>query len=757
MDERTKPSLNRVAFVGDYLPRQCGIATFTTDLCEAVAQAFPATTFFAVAANDTIDGYAYPPRVRFEFGEGEVHAYRRLSEYLNNNDVDLVCLQHEYGIYGGRSGSHILSLLRRLRMPVVTTLHTVLREPDIQQRRVTDEIALLSDRLVVMSEHARDFLCEIYHVPSEKIDLIPHGVPDVPFVDPNFYKDHLDAEGKIVLLTFGLLSANKGIEYVIDALPKILERYPNVVYMVLGATHPHVKLREGESYRVRLQQLARARGVEKQVIFHNRFVSLEELVKFIGAADIYVTPYLNPSQVVSGTLAYTVGAGKAIVSTPYWYAEELLADERGVLVPFRDSKTISDKILFLLENEAERHAMRKRAYMLGREMIWPVVAQNYFESFEQARLDRSRSPRPVVISRSGELAAVELPALKLDHLKNMTDSAGLLQHSIYSVPNYAEGYSTDDNARALIVTVRLEDFEFSNETAGLAARYLAFLAYAFNAATGRFRNFMSYERTWREETGSEDSHGRALWALGAVIGYSTSAGLRGVAERLFNQALSPVDRFESPRAWAFSLLALDGYLRRYPGDRVAQGTRESLANKLFEAYTKTKSEGWVWFEDTLAYDNATLPLALLLSGTALGASEMIDAGLLTLDWLMSNQRADEGHFLPVGSNGFYPRGGERARFDQQPVEAQATVSACLEASRIGDSDKWLEAAQSAFDWFLGANDLRLPLYDPATGGCRDGLHPDRVNENQGAESTVSFLLALLEMQRLGNLVSPEPT
>lgn len=757
MEERNKPTVNRVAFIGDYLPRQCGIATFTTDLCEAVAQAFPATTFFAVAANDTVDGYAYPPRVRFEFGENEIHAYRRLSEYLNNNDVDLVCIQHEYGIFGGRSGSHILTLLRRLRMPVVTTLHTVLRDPDIQQRHVTEEIARLSDRIVVMSEHAQSFLQDIYHVPPEKIDLIPHGVPDVSFVDPSFFKDQFDAEGKIVLLTFGLLSANKGIEYVIDALPEILEKYPNVVYMVLGATHPHVKMREGESYRVRLQQLARARGVEKQVIFYNRFVSLDELVRFISAADIYVTPYLNPSQVVSGTLAYTVGAGKAIVSTPYWYAEELLADERGLVVPFRDSKKISEAILFLLGNEAERHAMRKRAYMLGREMIWPVVAQKYYESFERARLDRSRSPRPVVSSRLEEEHRTELPVLKLDHLRNLTDSAGLLQHSIYSVPNYAEGYSTDDNARALIATIWLEAFEMANETVGLPARYLAFLAYAFDSGTGRFRNFMTYERTWREETGSEDSHGRALWALGVVIGYSTSAGLRGVAERLFNQALPPVEKFESPRAWAFSLLGLDGYLLRYPGDRIAQSMRETLAGHLFDALCKSSSDEWEWFEVSLAYDNATLPLALLVTGKSLGRDDMVEAGLRSLDWLMKNQRAEEGHFLPIGSNGFYPKGGERARFDQQPIEAQATVSACLEAARVTKDDRWYQAAQSAFDWFLGANDLRLPLYDPSTGGCRDGLHPDRINENQGAESTVAFLLALIEMQRYDQIINPETT
>jgi len=391
MENREQSDLSRIAVVGDHLPRQCGIATFTTDLCEAIAGELGEGICFAMPVNDTEDGYDYPPRVRFELVENELESYRCAADFLNLNNVDLVCLQHEYGIYGGPAGSYILELLRDLRMPVVTTLHTVLRSPAPKQRRVLQELAQLSDRLVVMTQRSAEFLQQIYGVPAGKIDLIPHGIPDVPFVDPSFHKDKFDVEGKLLLLTFGLLSANKGIEYVIEALPAIVARYPQVVYFVLGATHPNVRREEGESYRLMLQRLAQERGAADHVIFHNRFVSLKELVEFIGAADLYITPYLNQEQAVSGTLAYAVGAGKAVVSTPYWHAEELLDEGRGVLVPFRDPNAIAARVLELLDNEVERHAMRKRAYLHAREMIWPRAARRYLESFHRARTERTRS------------------------------------------------------------------------------------------------------------------------------------------------------------------------------------------------------------------------------------------------------------------------------------------------------------------------------------------------------------------------------
>jgi glycosyltransferase involved in cell wall biosynthesis len=747
----TNPTINRIAFIGNYLPRQCGIATFTTDLCEAIATEYCDTTCIALPVNDLEAGYVYPPRVRFELTEKDVDSYRRAADFLNINNVALVCLQHEYGIFGGRAGSHILALLRELRMPIVTTLHTILRGPDPDQRRVLEEVATLSDRLVVMSQRGAEFLQEVYGVPPEKIDLIPHGIPDVPFVDPSFHKDLFGVEGKIVLLSFGLLSPNKGIENVIAALPTILTKHPNVVYIILGATHPHVKRQDGETYRLSLQWLAQEKGVEGQVIFYNRFVSLEELVEFISTADIYITPYLNPAQITSGTLAYTLGAGRAVISTPYWYAEEMLAEERGLLVPFRDPKALAEQVIYLLDNEGKRHAMRKRAYLFGRSMIWPQVARRYMESFERAKAERRHFAPTGFAVKPLDKRPGELPPLKLDHLHHMTDETGVLQHAFFTVPNYREGYTTDDNARALMVSALLEELG-NSEALELGSRYLAFIWYAFNTETGRFRNLMDYQRHWLEDSGSDDSHGRALWALGTVLGRSNTPSLHSMAGRLFEQALPAILDTTSPRAWAFALIGIHEYLRRFAGDRRAGQVREELAGRLLRLYQSCRSDEWCWYEEGLTYCNAALPHALLMCGQSMANDAMTKAGQESLRWLADLQRADKeaGHFVPIGSSGFYRRSGERARFDQQPVEAQATVSACLEAYQVTGDRSWRKEARCAFEWFLGRNDLNLPVYDPTTGGCRDGLHPDRLNENQGAESTLAFLQALLELRLAEN-------
>ena len=748
-------AIKRIAFIGSYQPRQCGIATFTTDLCEAVSAAFPETSCIALPVNDNESGYAYPPRVRFEMAEKDIHSYRRAADFLNINNIDIVCLEHEYGIFGGRAGSHILALLQELRMPIVTTLHTVLKEPDPHQLRVLKEIAALSDRLVVMSDRGVHFLQEIYGVSKDKIDLIPHGIPDVPFVDPSFHKDKFGVEGKVVLLSFGLLSANKGIENVISALPAVLAKHPNVVYMILGATHPHVLQNEGESYRLSLQWLAQEKGVEGQVIFYNRFVSLDELIQFISAADIYITPYLNAAQITSGTLAYTLGAGKAVISTPYWYAEEMLAEERGVLVPFRDPNALAAQVIDLIDNEAKRHAMRKRAYMFGRSMIWPEVAHRYRESFERARSERRNFTPPGFTAKALDKSSGELPPLKLDHLRHMTDETGMLQHAVFTIPNYREGYTIDDNARALLVSVLLEDAG-SGVAFDLASRYLAFIWYAFNIETGRFRNFMDYQRHWREDIGSDDSHGRTLWSLGTVLGRSISPALHNMAGWMFEQALPAILDTTSPRAWAFALIGTHEYLRRFAGDRKANQVRQELANRLLIMYKNNRTDGWYWFEDKLTYCNAALSQALIMSGRWIPNDEMKEAGFESLRWLADLQHSepDGGHFVSIGSNGFYTRGKERARFDQQPVEAQAMVSACLEAYKGSGDKHWHKEARRAFEWFLGRNDLRIPIYDPTTGGCRDGLHPDRPNENQGAESTLAFLQSLMELRLTENTLQP---
>ena len=741
---------SRVAIIGNYLPRKCGIATFTTDLCDAIHGEYEATELLALPVNDTEEGYGYPDRIRFELSQDELASYRKAADFLNFSNIDLVCLQHEYGIFGGPAGAHILELLRRLHMPIVTTLHTALREPNTDQRIVMEEIAALSDRLIVMSRQSREILQEVFHVPISKIDLIPHGIPDLAFTDPAFYKDRFGTEGKDVLLTFGLLSPNKGLENVIQALPNILSRHNNVVYVISGVTHPHVLRRDGEKYRQSLQNLARDLGVEANVVFRNRFDGPQELVELIGAADIYITPYKSKGQVVSGTLAYALSAGKAIISTPYLHAMELLDDERGVLVPFDDPRAIAEKTIELLDNGTARHAMRKRAYLYSRGMVWNCVARQYMASFERVYNERLRSPRATFSAQNTEKALDRLPAIKLDHLSRMTDHTGIVEHAVFVVPNYPEGYSTDDNARALIVSILLEEFGgMPTGLPDLASRYLAFLWLAFDPTTKRFRNCLSYERQWQEPEGSQDGHGRALWGLGTVLGRTKDAGLRGAAGRLFELAVPAAVEFKSPRACAFALLGLEEYLESFPGDRAALNGADALAGRLLESYRANRSADWKWFENVLAYSNARLPQALIRAGTRGANKAMVSAGLEALDWLATVQRCEiNGHFVPIGSHGFYSKKTEKARFDQQPVEACAAVSAFLQAYRATGKGRWRKEAWTAFNWFLGDNDLQIALYDPTTGGCRDGLHPDRANENQGAESTLSFLMALLEMRKL---------
>lgn len=590
MEINSIPDLKRVAFIGNHLPRQCGIATFTTDLSDAFAEQFPDIQNMVLAMNDTIDGYSYNDKVRYEIRENNLFDYERAANFLNQHAVDAISLQHEFGIFGGKWGKYILTLLRNVNAPVVTTFHTVLERPTTEQLETLREVARLSNRVVVMSEHSRRDLQAIYGVPEHKIDFIPHGIHDVPFVDPGFHKDKFDAEGRFVVMTFGLLSRNKGLEYVIEALPQVVKRYSNLTYLILGATHPHVVAHEGESYREELKARAHELGVEENVLFYDQFVDLKDLKEFIGAGDIYITPYLDPEQVVSGTLAYTVGAGKAVIATPYRYAKELLADGRGILVPFRDSKAIADSMLYLLDNEAERNAMRKKAYMYGRNMIWPAVAKSYKESFDQARQQHFTEHYLMTVNSLQREETEEAPVLKLDHLERLTDGTGMYQHAVFSVPNYNEGYTTDDNARALIVSVQLEEATGLVKTEAehrsllhvqeLGNRYLAFLWHAFNQEEGRFRNFMDYNRNWLEEIGSEDSHGRALWALGTVLARSKREGLQGMAVRLFEAALPAVTEFASPRAWAFALLGIQHYLRRFPGDRAVLNVQTRLVQQL---------------------------------------------------------------------------------------------------------------------------------------------------------------------------------
>ncbi len=745
--------IKNIAIIGDYPPRKCGIATFTSDLRNALTSNFHQVETFVVPVNDIEEGYDYPPEVRFEFNENDINGYKMAADFINFSNADVVSLQHEYGIYGGNAGSYILALLRELKKPVVTTLHTILKQPSPDQKKVLLELSNLSDQLVVMTETGENFLREIYGIDKNKISLIPHGIPDMPFVDPNYYKDQFGVEGKNVILTFGLLSPNKGIENVLNALPYVIKKFPNTVYIVLGATHPNLLKLEGETYRLSLEKLTNDLGIQKNVIFYNRFVEIDELKEFIGATDIYITPYLNEAQITSGTLAYSFGCGKAVISTPYWHAKDLLSDNKGIIVPFNEPAKIAEAILELLGNETKRHSIRKNAYVAGREMTWNNVASLYLNTFEKARrTNRLVTSKPLSIKTLDEIGE-GLPKIKLDHLEKLTDSTGIFQHARFSFPHFQDGYCLDDNARAIILSLLLSDVNQLTKSAKRNMQtYAAFINYSYNEKVKRFRNFMSFDRRWLENAGSDDAQGRAIWALGAISGKSADDDIRSWAIQFFDRTVSILSELTSPRAWAFGLLGIHEYSKRFKGDRLVNKIRTELTDRLVNLFRNVKDTNWIWFEEILSYDNAKLPHALIASAQDTDDSTLLEIGLETLDWLMKIQTSGFGYFRPIGSNGFYPKDGKRAEFDQQPLEAHSSASACLEAYYVTEDKYWFDKAKLAYEWFVGKNDLNLSIYDPHSGGCRDALHVDRVNRNMGAESTLAYLLTITELHLVQNML-----
>ena len=745
--------LTRVALIGNHLPRRCGIATFTHDLHQAISASQPELDTCVVAMTDHGRSYEYPSLVRFQIQDQSIEGYVKAAEFLNSSHFDAVSLQHEFGIFGGEAGSHIMELLSRLHMPIVTTFHTILLEPTEAQRSVMQRIIGISAKVVVMSETGRRILCSTYGVSPEKIELIPHGIPDVPFRETYQAKAKLGFIDKTVILTFGLLSPNKGIEVMIDAMPSIIAHCPSAVYVVLGATHPNLVRDQGEAYRDRLKARVRQLGVESHVAFFDQFVDQSTLLEFISMCDVYVTPYLKEAQMTSGTLAYSFGLGRAVVSTPYWHAKELLAEGRGVLVPFGDSRAIGEEIVALLTNDVRRHAMRKRAYATSRSMTWNQIALRYLAVLDAARGDASPAAFSPIGAALDWRKRHEIPEVRTGHFVSMCDDTGLLQHAVHSVADRSHGYCVDDNARALILACALGEPGETSLPDSMTSRFAAFVQHAWNPDTQRFRNFMSYSRCWLEEQGSEDSHGRTLWALGECVRSQTSPPRRSWAKGLFENALPTVENFRSPRAWAFALLGIDAYCARTTPHPSVIRIRGILAKRLMEGLTAVTTKDWIWFEDELAYDNARLPQSLILTGLTTGNSSFVEAGLKSLRWLMTLQKTSTGFFRPVGTEAFGVSRQVPEKFDQQPVDAAATISACLSAWRATAGEEWADDAQLTFRWFLGANDLGISLVDPVTGACSDGLHRDRRNENNGAESVLSYLIGLVEVRKFARIAA----
>ncbi len=733
--------IQRIALIGNSPPRLCGIATFTRDVYQALRSAFPEIGVDLYAMTDPGGSYAYGPEVTCSIAQEDLNDYRAAAQRINDSRADVVLVQHEYGIFGGSAGALLLRLLDRVDAPVVVTLHTVLEQPNADQRAVIEALARRASKLIVMAEKGRDLLVRVHGISWNQIAVVPHGVPDRPFVQPDTVKDRFGFSGRRVLLTFGLLSPNKGIETMIRALPAIVAAHPESLYVVLGATHPHLVAREGEAYRESLKALAEELGVAHALRFVDGFLDQEALLDYLQAADVYVTPYLNETQITSGTLSYAVALGKPTVSTPYWHAAELLAGGVGVLVPFGDSRRFAEEIITLLDDPARMAEMANRAYGIGRTMLWSALAEAYIAVCEEAV-----RRRPVRIQRPQRVIERVAVTPRLDAVERMTDATGMIQHSNYAVPDRNHGYCVDDNCRALMLMHRIvgEDEAAADR---LATVYGAFVQHAWNGELGRFRNFMGFDRQWLEAEGSEDSFGRSLWAIGATASEARNPNMRRWALNLFDQVAPHSLELGSLRTWAFALLGADAVLRRHRDHPIAWQLVRDFGARLIGELRRERRDGWTWFEPVLAYDNARLPEAVLRAGDLLGDADMIAEGLAAFEWLDQRQTNGDGQFRAVGTDSFGRAYAEPLPFDQQPLEAWATADAALFAHGLTGDARWLDAAWRAQGWYLGENDLSLPIATVADGGCYDGLMSDRVNLNQGAESILAFQFVCAAMTR----------
>ncbi|NIM19679.1 MAG: glycosyltransferase [Candidatus Latescibacteria bacterium] len=718
-----------IAFVGNYLPRVCGIATFATDLAEAIAQQAGANQpVIAMAMNDTLDGYAYPDMVKFEVRQDYQIDYSRAADFLNFSRIDLVCLQHEYGIFGGEWGSNVLTLLRDLHRPLVVTCHTVVKEADPVQREVFIEIAACADKLVVMSERAFELLETVYRVPRERIVHIPHGIHDVPFIDPSYYKDKFGVEGRQVLLTFGLLHKYKGIEYMIEALPTVVENHPKTIYLVLGATHPTVVAEEGEAYRLKLQRRVRELSLQENVLFHPRFVDLDELLEYLGAADICVMPYLRREQITSGALAYAMGSGKAVVSTPFWHAEELLADGRGQLVPMRDTESLAEAILGLLDDEVKASTMRKKAYTYCRRMVWPVVARAYLELFDEVRSHVAQVV-PTASAMRRPIAATNLPLPSLDHLIRLSDDTGPSHHSLHTVPDWRYGYKLEDAAIALVASSKFFDMFGDEKALGLAQTYLALIQILIGDGSDIAEGLDYTRRRIREA--SEVSVGMSVWALGYMVGNGPSL-LVAAANDLFQQ-LKQNAALSDPRGVGYAILGAASYLKRFPG---ASAVRRFLASHADKLEVFCGEQGWI--DRWNSPDWPVAAQALIMASSILGNERM-----------RSRAKSMIVEMREVTHNGkLFLSPGKNIEEEELPTSAATFIEALGAALQIERDPDLLIPIRAAADWFLGSNRKGESLYDFATGGCHDAITASGLNLNQGTEATVFCLIAFITLHRL---------
>lgn len=730
----------KIAYISTSLPNECGIATFNANLATAINQHKAISKeSFVVAMNDTdnLNEYNYPEEVKYIIRKNNQDDYLQAADYINNSGVDACVIEHEFGIYGGDSGLYLLTLMANVNVPMISILHTVLKQPSYVQQTIIQQIAKRSSRIVVMSQKAIGFLTSIYQIPKNKIQYIEHGVPDLePAVD-NPIKATAPFKGNKVLLTFGLISRGKGLETVVEALPKIVEKHPDVKYVILGNTHPGVVKNDGEEYRDSLTALAKKLNVAQNLVFVNKFVDEQELHHYLSATDIYITPYLNEAQITSGTLSYAVGAGAAVISTPYWHAQELLAQKRGLLFDFRDSEKLSTLVNDLFENPDHLSELKYNAYQYGLSLRWPSIGKSYVKVMERAISDKQKADA----ANKSMIDVDSIPAFSLNHIRLLTDDTGIIQHAKYGIPNFKEGYCLDDNARALMMALMAFDQYKSKEALDLLPIYLSYIQYMQNE-DGSFRNFLSFNRNYLDVVGSEDAFGRTIWALGYLVNFAPNNSYKEFANELFIKSTAQFSKLEHLRGVANTIIGIHHYLKANPHETYLHEISNDLSAKLINAYQNNKDQNWHWFEQQMTYDNAMLPLALLCHYDISKNQQALNIGLESLDFL-TQKTLSFGFLNPVGNDGWLQKDQEMAKYDQQAIETMAMVLVYFKAYEVTNDVKYMKHLYQSYRWFLGENSLSLPLYDDETKGCADGLQSNGVNRNQGAESTLAYLISHL--------------
>lgn len=730
----------KIAVIGTYPPRECGIGTFTQNLVGSLMfkniDNSGADEGFVVALNDHDEVYGYPEEVKLTIQQEQQADYLEAADFINLSGADVCILQHEFGIFGGQSGVYILPLLHRLHIPLVVTLHTILEYPSYNEKAILKEICKMAGKVVVMSRKAIQFLADIYEVPNEKVVIIEHGVPEIYF-DHFQSKRDFKLNDKDVLLTFGFLGRNKGIETVIKSLPEVLKEHPNVLYMVLGKTHPNILRHSGEEYRNYLQLLVKSLKLSEHVLFYNEFMNQTQLFKYLAACDIYITPYLNEAQITSGTLSYAIGVGCPVVSTPYWHAAELLADGRGMLFDFGDSKMLSTTINELLNEPQTLKEIHRKAYEYGQEVTWPKTGEKYRSLVENILTE----PQKPVDQQVPVIDLRLLPPFSLTHVRRLTDDTGIIQHAKFGIPNLKEGYCLDDNARALLMVLMAYKQKKDVKALELSPIYLSYIHYMQNK-NGTFRNFLSFNRRFLDVRGSEDSFGRTIWALGYLLGNAPNDAWYQSGKLIFFDAAPNFEQLRSIRSIANTIIGISYYLKSNPSDDGMTERLRNLAQKLCLHYQQNSTENWKWFESLLAYDNGILPLSLLHAAEILNDDNITNVAMESMNFLTSITMTD-GYLSIIGNSKWYQMNGERSIYAQQPIDALAMVLMFHQAFHLTKDKKYLNQLYTAFMWFLGENDLRMSLYDFETKGCCDGFESYGVNRNQGAESSLAYLISHL--------------